>query len=360
MRIQLFLALVIAAGCGSVTALPDAPPELPPAYLGAWQASSGDLWASSYGTPRFMQFDEDGGGSLYTRFEPAGVLGCGLGFLHAGLFEGVIALDIQGQRIYHYELADENTLVLSDQAGRTLTLTRTTEVPANAKCGELQVAQAVTDIHVQMHGFSGLGIASPTAFWISGQDYLPYTINPSTGVATAAPYGGGQYVHVQTFEGANYWAHCGCGGSQDIQLRTPDANPAAVTTIDTVTLGAGISVRAAAWDGMHLWLGGGARDGSGKTRILKIATSAGERTLADSFEFTGIQSLGTVDGKLYAIANGLGPTLVRIDTTTKLAAASYALPAGYQWRALAGAAGSLWLAGNEPDGDLRLLRVTAP
>lgn len=361
MRILAFLALGLAAGCGDVLELPDAPPEAPPAYLGAWQASGGDLWNTNFGTPRFMQFDADGNGSLHTRFDPSGVLGCGLGFLHAGLFDGVVAVDIQGQRIYHYELVDPDTLVLTDTAGNTLTLTRTAEVPASAKCGELQVAQTVTDIHVNMHGFSGLGIASPTAFWISGDDYKLYTINPSTGVATMAPTPlSSQFVHVQTFEGANYWAHCGCGGSQDVELHTPDTSSTAVETIDTVALGAEIGVRAAAWDGTHLWLGGYARDGSGRTRILKIAKTGAVRTLADSFEFTGIQSLAAVDGKLYAIASGLGPTLVRIDTTTKLAAASYALPIGYQWRSIAGASGNLWLAGTEEDGDVRLLRITAP
>lgn len=361
MKSYLLLGLMVAAGCGSVATTPDAAPEGPPAYLGVWEASSGDLWNKVYGTPRFMEFDADGGGSLHTRFEPSGVLGCGLEFLHAELLDGFLAVDIGGQRLYRYELTDADTLVLSDQAGNSLTLTRATEVPAAATCGELQVAETVTDIHVAMHSFSGLGIQSPTSFWVSTNDYKLTSINPSTGAATPAPTPlSSQYVHVQAFDGANYWAHCGCGGSQDVELHTPDTNSTPVETVDTVALGTEIGVRAAAVDGTTLWLAGYARDGSGSNRVLKLEKSGNAHTLSDSFAFSNISSLAAADGKLWALTNAIGATLVRIDTTSKLAAASYALPSGYQWQALAATGGSLWVAGREPDGDMRLIRVTAP
>jgi hypothetical protein len=355
----LLACMLAGAGCGEVVPLPDAPPEPPPAYLGVWEASSGDLWDEAYGTPRFVEFGADGSGSLFTRFDPSGVLGCGLELLHTELFDGVIAMDLGYQRLYQYEATDANTLVVSDQGGRSLTLTRTTEVPANARCGDLQVAQTVTDIAVDVDGFSGLGVQSPTSFWVSTNSGGLASINPSTGTAVPAPTPSSQYVHVQAFDGGNYWAHCGCGGSTDIVRRPPDTSATQLEVVDTTALGQEISVRAATVDGTTLWLGGNARDQSGY-RVLRLTGSGATHTLADSFGFTSVQSLAALDGKLWALTNGLGSSLVRIDTTTKLAAATYVMPSGADWQALAGTAGNLWVIGREPDGDARLVRFAPP
>lgn len=351
---------VLAAGCGEVVVPPDAPPPPPPAYLGVWQVSGGDLWDKGYGTPRFVEFATDGSGSLYSRYEPSGVLGCGLQLLHSELLDGLIAMDLGSQRLFQYDAPDANTLVMTDQGGRSLMLTRTTEVPAAAKCGEVQVAQTVSDININVHGFSGLGVQSPTSFWVSTDSYQIASINPTTGTVAAAPTPSSQFIHVQTFDGPNYWAHCGCGGSQEIEKRAPDTSNTALETIDTMTLGQQLSVRAAAVDGTTLYIGGNARDGSGY-RILKLTASAGTHTLSDSFAFSNLRSLAALDGKLWALSqSGINTSLVRIDTTTKLAAATYVLPTGVQWQAMAGTSGNLWLLGQESDGDARLVRFPAP
>ena len=361
MRTSVIFSLLALAGCGEVASAPDAPPEPPPPYLGVWQVTSGDLWNTNYGTPRFMEFDADGGGALRTRFEPAGVLGCGLEFLHAQPMDGVILVDIQGQRLYHYELPDDNTLVLTDQGGHALTLTRTAEIPAGAKCSEPQIAQTVSDIHLQLGSFSGLGIRSASEFWVANSASQFIVIDPSTGAATPAPTPSGGYEWIQAFEGANFWAHCGCGGSPEVALRTADAAGTQVDLVDTTAFGsAEISIRTAAVDGTTLWLGGFARDDSGY-RLLKV-TRTGPTTheLADNISLSNLQSIAMLDGALWAIARGTGYVLVRIDLTTMLATKTYALPADYQWRAMAANGGSLWIAGREPDGDMRLIRVTAP
>jgi hypothetical protein len=356
MRIPLLLGLLAVAGCGEVEVLPDAPPEAPPAYLGVWQVTSGDLWQGSYGVPRFLELDADGGGALRTRFEPSGVLGCGLNLLHAPVVDGTFFLDINGQRLFQYEVPDANTLVIRDHSGGSLMLERTAEVPASAKCSELEIAQQVHDVHVQLGSFTGLGIKSSSQLWVTNSSGALISIDPSTGTATPAPTPAGGYEHIQAFEGSNFWAHCGCGGSSDIALRTSDAMGTQVDLVDTESFAATISIRAAAVDGTTLWLGGS--DGSGY-RLLKFTrTSPTVHALSENVAFSNLQSIAAINGKLWAIVGGTSAVLVSIDPTTMSATATYALPADVSWKAIGGANGSLWLVGTESDGDVGLIRVT--
>jgi hypothetical protein len=355
--------VAFAAGCSDDggSTLADAPPPAPAAYLGIWHATGGDLLGANAGQVEYLELADDGTGALRTNFQPYNILGCGLDVLHVDLGDGLISVDLGsgGSHLFRYATPDADHLVLSDQLERTLSFERVGEVPADAKCRELAPSDTTTDIRPTLGYWSGLAYQSSTSLWYADEANNVYAVNPSSGAVTPAPANlATQFVQVQTFEGANYWAHCACGNNDSMELWSPNGGTTAVDTLNTTTLGAQVSIDGAASDGTTLWVHGYSYD-SASYRFLKVTGGIGARTLADSFEFAPVDSLATLDGKLWGLlATPLGIVLIDIDVTTKKATATYALPAGVQWAALSAGSGSLWVFGTEPDGDGQLLRIT--
>jgi hypothetical protein len=363
-RSLLLGVVAFAAGCSDDggSTLADAPPPAPAAYLGIWHATGGDLLGANAGQVQYLELAVDGTGALRTNFQPYNILGCGLDVLHVDLGGALVSIDLGtgGSHLFRYATPDADHLVLSDQLDHTLSFERVAGVPEEAKCRELAPSDTTTDIRPTIGYWSGLAYRSSTSLWYADDANGVYAVDPASGAVTPAPASlGTQFVQVQTFEGANYWALCACGNNDSMELRAPnDGDVAAVDTLSTTALGDQLSIDGAASDGTTLWVHGYSYAG-GAYRFLKVTGAVGARTLADSFEFASLDSITALDGKLWGISGTpLGVVLIDIDTTTKKATATYALPAGVQWAALSAGSGSLWVFGTEPDGDGQLLRIT--
>jgi len=360
-RYLLLGGLAIVTGCNGVDPAPatDAQVAGPPPYTGIWHATGGDLFGTGSGQVQYIELGEDGLGAIRTIYEPYGVLGCGLELFHVDIGGGLVSMDlgVGGARLLRYATPDADHLVLSDQTNRMLEFERVTEVPASVKCKDVTVAGTTTDVRPRAGYWSGLAFQSSSALWYADDSGVIHSVNPATGVVSAANANTGGYDWIQTFEGANYWAHCACGGNETMQFLAPGGN-AAVETLSTTTLGEELNVYGAASDGGTLWVVGYSYDSS-SYRILKVMGATNARTLADSFDFAGLDGIAALNGKLWGLAQtGLGLVLVEIDTTTKKAASTYKLPPNIQWNALSAGSGSIWVFGTEPDGDGQLLRVT--
>lgn len=359
-RCLLLGGLAIITGCSDVDPAPgvDAPVSGPPPYTGIWHATGGDLFGTGTGQVRYIELGEDGLGAIRTSYEPFGVLGCGLELFHVDIGGGLVSMDlgVGGARLFRYDNPDADHLVLSDQTNRTLMFERVAEVPAAAKCKEVTPAATTTDIRPTAGYWSGLAFQSSSSLWYADDSGAAHSVNPATGVVTAAnAIGSNEWI--QTFEGTNYWAHCACGNNSDMALYTP-GNGTAVDTLNTGTLGAQVSIYGVTADATALWVAGYSYDSS-SYRILKITGAVGARTLADSFDFAQLDGIAAHNGKLWGLSQtGLGTVLVEIDIVTKKAAATYKLPTDIQWGGISAGSGSLWVFGNEPDGDGQLVRIT--
>jgi hypothetical protein len=323
-----------------------------------WHATGGNLFGPNFGAVQYLELGEDGTGALRTRYEPYGVLGCGLDIFHVDLGGGLFSMDFgPGARVLRYENPDADHLTLVDQQDHQLMFERVAEVPAAAKCLELSSTTATTDVRPTAGYWSGLAFQSSSSIWYTDDDGAIHSVNPTSGVVTPANVNSGanSYRYVQAFEGANYWSYCACGANQDMELFAPGGTTV-TETLDTETLGDQVSIYGVASDTDKLWVAG--FNGNG-FRILQITGSTGSRTVADSFEFAPLDGIAALDGKLWGLARtDLGSVLVQIDTTTKKAVATYRLPPSIEWGAVTGGSGSLWVSGTEPDGDGQLLRVS--
>jgi hypothetical protein len=353
-RLALLLSIV---GCSGVAAQqpPDAAPAGPPPYVGVWRAVGGELFGGGSGSAQvqYLELTVEGTGAMRTAYEPYGILGCGLELFHVDL-GGLVTIDFGqgGTRLLRYETPDANNLVLSDQLGRELTFERVAEVPESSKCRTVTPVSTTTDIRPSAGYWSGLAYQSASSIWYTNDNGTMQSVNPSTGVVTAPNANTSGYDYIQTFDGANYWAHCACGGNETMQLLAP-GGAAPVETLNTTTLGAEINIYGVASEGSTLWVSGYSYDTS-SFRILKVTGATNARTLADSFEFAQVNGIAALNGKLWMIANA---TLVEVDPVAKKATATYTLPTTAEWSDLSAGGGSLWIFGSEPDGDGQLLRI---
>ena len=348
MKRMLVLAVALAVGlvaCPTPTppTPPPAPPPPPPSLPsldGVWsvQSGTGIFDGLGDGTPlQFLQLNTSGSGKAFAVNTSSSVLACAplvfavvnanvVSVSSSVLFSGNQAGGA-GARLLTFTKADANSLSLTDENGNTQTFTKTASVPAANQCEAANVTVKLEGLPVAPDSFTNI-VSDGTNLRLADQNRVVHILNPATGaeVGTESLSLAGQYTQIQAMQGTDYWAHCGCGGSQDVhRVKASVSTP--VKAIDTGTdLGKEIGVRTGAFDGTNLWLGGYGR-ADNKQYVLKVNSGATPPVLLGSFEFaSSLQALTFFDGTLWALVYELGPKIVRIDLATGKATRTLELP----------------------------------
>jgi hypothetical protein len=350
--------LLVLVACTSESGVPQPTPTPPPPSLaGSWQASSpGNLFNNEeLGTLQFLRFTEssDSSGRLevFGVHPASNVLACDR-LVYAAVADDVVSLfsKVLESRLLGYQ-KNGDSLTLTNEQGVSQTLTKVADVPTSAVCEGKSFEASFENIAVRLTSFTSL-LSDGTNLRVSSEDGNVYPINPSTGaLGTGVVLGGdfnlgGTFNDTVTMQGAtDFWAHCGCGGSQEI-VRFKAGDAALTDIIDTGTdLGKEIGVRQAAFDGAHLWIAGFSFD-TGRNLVLEVDAEAEPDVLVSEFAFDHfMQGLTFHEGKVWALVNVLGPKLVQIDPTTAKAVRTIALPelAQGQYQGLTSLGGSLYL-----------------
>jgi hypothetical protein len=369
----LLLALAAcAAAPGTPQPQPNPTPEPPPSLAGSWQASTpGNLFDNEgLGTLRFLKFTEtsDSSGRLevFGVHPESNVLACDA-LVYAAVADDVVSLfsKVLNSRLLAYR-KEGDTLTLTNEQGVTQTLSKVADVPASALCERKSFAATFETIPVRLTSFTSL-LSDGTNLRVSSEDGNVYPIDPNTGaLGTGVLLGGdfnlgGTFNDTVTMQGAtDFWAHCGCGGSQEI-VRFKPGDTTATDIIDTGTdLGKEIGVRQAAFDGSHLWIAGFSFD-DGRNLVLRVNAEVEPDVLVSQFAFDhSMQGLTFHDGNLWALVDVLGPKLVQIDTTQAKAVRTLSIPELSQGRyqGLTSLGGSLYLLAEVSNSTAAVFRLT--
>lgn len=347
--------------------------------VGIWQFQSGPIFSVAAGVQaQFLVLNSDGTGTLFLQHESTGVLSCG-DLLHATINGSSLFLDTsaissesEGDGNAHpfqlllFHRPDADTLELTDNEGNPSVFTRQAAVPDNLQCNRLTTVQTFAGLGVTPDFFSGLAFDGTSLWYEEEGTGMVFPINPGTG-ALGAPIDLGsfsQFSHVHAMQGADFWTHCGCGGSQEADRRDMAGND--VDMVDTQNLDVGneqISVRGIAYDNSNnvLWLHGFSFNDSVR-RFLKINSEGVEPdVLLQKADFNvDFQSM-TWDGThLWAIARIADPqVIIKIDVSTFKAVATYLTPDPLvEWRGIAAVGSSIFLVGNDLDNLGVLAEVT--
>jgi len=333
---------------------PAGDPRFPSAdnLSGIWQRASGTLFASqTTSQPEFLVLNADGTGSLNLRQPDTGVLTCG-NLLHTRS-EPTLVLDLAlfgfGTPMTLASQPDANTLQLREVGGGTATFTRAAAV--GAQCSTFTVNARFDGLAVEPDGFSGLAFDGTSLWYEEDNTGLVFPINPSTGVLGASVDLGffSQFSHVHAMQGADFWTHCGCGGSEEAERRT--AAGATVDTVDTDTgLGNRIGIRGIAYDGPGnvLYLHGFA-SATGVQQLLRVNSNAEPDVLLGAADFpVSLRSMTWDGANLWAIAGFSPQVVIRIDVNAAAAAATYIVPdTSVQWQGIAAVGSQLFLVGSK-------------
>lgn len=323
-----WIGLSTAAACGgggggSAAATP----------VGAWQYQSGTLWSDEgAGTLTFFEFHADGSGAVFSA-SGAGMLGCAP-MVYAAVSDEVLFVDVPAlelNRLYRWTL-ENDTLTLTDEQGRATVFARADEVAPQARCEVPVIAEEAPLPYIPEY-FSGL-VDDGSMLWYEDSTSRILSIDPASWSTGASfTFTSTQYRHVQTFQMGDFWSHCGCGGSQSVERRTP--GNVLVDTIDTdVDLGHRIGVRGAAWDGSSLWLSGYSYDDAA-THLLEVNSGAEPDVLVSALLIDAYLEGLSFDGTdFWALGWLMGPALVRIDVATGQITRTISLPDTHQWRGL--------------------------
>ncbi len=332
-------ALAIALVACPSTTTPTPPPALP-SLEGVWAAQSGSgiFDALTDTTPlKFLQLTTSGSGKAFAVNTSSNVLACAP-LLFAVNNANVVSVSSSvlfgfnnaggaSTKLLNFALTNATTLSLTDENGNAQTFTKAASVPNSNQCAGANITAKLENLPVVPASFTNL-VSDGTNLRLADDTSTVRILNPTTGaqVSTESLSLAGQYTQIMAMQGADYWAHCGCGGSQDVHRVKPSVSTP-VKAIDTDTnLGRRIGVRAGAWDGTNLWLGGYGADS--KQHVLRVNSEAATVTLISQFEFgSSLQALTFQDGALWALVYELGPKLAQIDTTTGKATRTLDLPA---------------------------------
>lgn len=318
--------------------------------IGVWKFDPSEaLQESLDGTLTYVVLGADGFAEFLSRSEETDILGCqegpylvdSVGFI-AQLPDAYTAI------ILLAEIGADGQLTLTADDGRTATATRVSDVPEEDRCGTLAVENTFENLP-DPESFTGLAFDGNSLWYEEQNTRLVFPINPATGAAGApANLGGSQFSHVHAMQGADFWTHCGCGGSQEAQRRTPAG--AMVDEVDTDTdLGFEIGIRGIAYDavGNVLWLHGYSYD-EGKASFLRVNSNAEPDVLISQDAFDASINALAFDGThLWAVVGyGEAARIVEINVGTFKAVKTYKNPDNtLQWRGIAATNGSLFLLG---------------
>lgn len=322
-----------------------------PALTGSWEYVSGALFPE-VGTLTYLELREDGTGEVFgTR--ASNLLGCGV-FLFAPLSADVLQIDIpaleQGDRLMRYEVTGD-TLTLTDVEGAATRFTRTDAIPDASRCARAtETGRAV--LPDAPGSFTALTFDG-TNFYYGTETDVILPVNATT-FATGTPITTqGSFQHIFAMDGADFWAHCGCGGSPEAQRTTP-----AGVVVDLVETGTGglahdITIRAGTWDGSRLWL-------YGEGDLLRV-NSGLEPDQLDSFIALDFEpeALAFEGGTMWGVVDAIGPVLISFDPLTGEVNRTITLPAAIQYRGVVVTGSTAYLLA-EKGTEAEIVTVTIP
>lgn len=314
----LLLALVLAPACSP----PEATSDDGPAELsGIWQPSGGEpAMVLSGATLSYLELGGATGvsglGTIFAR-AAADVPVCAE-LVYAASGDDAVAVYAEdvfargsATQLFLYERVSADVLALTDEDGNRQTFARVASVPTEDACVTVGTTRRVEGLEVDLR-FGNL-LSDGTDLRIVDDASAVYRIDlAAEALVLQGDLGLTAYDQAVTMQGATFWAHCGCGGSQDVQRL--QLGGAQVDAIDTATdLGLEISVRAAAWDGSVLWLAGYSYD-SASQLLLEVDSDPEPDVLLASVELgVAPQAMTAMDGDLWTLVDIFGPRLVRID-----------------------------------------------
>ncbi len=255
---------------------------------------------------------------------------------------------------YRYEISG-NTLTLTDSQDRTATFGKAAEVPDAVRSELLEPTLSVAlNLPVDVAYASNL-LSDGTRLWVVGEDRQAYPIDPETGAVGAGQTltASTSYFHAVTMQGGDFWAHCNCGGSQDVKrMRLGGSEIDAVDT--NADLHNDISISAGAWDGSRLWLWGRNRV-SGHRELLSVDSDVEPDGLDSVFAFDTdtLHRLTYHDGALWGLFHFAGWQVAELDPAAGRVARNYTLPVlGVEdsYLGIASLNGKLYLLGRVGDG----------
>lgn len=327
---------------------------------GIWQATGDSVLygAGDFGDLGYLAFEPTvaAGGfvDIYAQRPTSGRLVCESGIYTAGtdgVLDVALARDDGDADAYLYE-RDGDTLTLWNAYAEMQTFTAVDAVPEASVCGSVSAGAEVTfDVEVTSFGnllFDGTDVRLPTDDGVVKLDLTARTASDTLTYSAS-------YRHQLTMQGTDAWGHCGCGGSEEIVRSS--IGGATVDTVDTDALGHRVSVRAAAWDGSHLWVTGYSYD-SGATRLLKIDSDAEpDMVLLDIELGDSPQALVASGGVLYGL---IQTSVVEMSKTTGMATQTWQLTneGSYYPFGLTHDGTSLYVGDTTDNGQTRVTRVT--
>lgn len=372
-RLSHLLASLLLAAChtGSTSDNDDTDTDVThdvdgPSLVGVWRAldSGGPLDTWNTGVISHLEFvgaDASGGEGTVRVFgaDPtSGVQACPQA-LYARAAEGSLLLSstnvFSGTRVLLVAFDGADALALTDESGIVQSFERVAEVASDAVCGALTVHEDhVFDLSPSNWSnllFDGTNVLLPTY----EKEFYPIT-NLATGSYGVALDYGSTYANLLTTQGTDGWGHCACGGDNEV-VRTA-LGGAQVDMVSSTDLGVEISVKAAAWDQTNLWITGHDYPNNVDMLLQVDAASEPDVLVSQTPLFVYFEQMVAGGDGLYGLTQS---GIVRLDTTTGKAAATWSLPPELgtsYWRGLTTNGTDFFLMGTQDSGGVRVVRVS--
>jgi len=359
--------------CSSEPTLPDPDttgdtatdePTTMPELVGSWELTGGENPIDvDVGDLAYLQITEVGVDAgtvaMFGRFPSNDALGCAQGtfarvsasalLVEAGVYASdLLLLDLSG-----------DTMTLTASQGVTATFTRVADIPTEAQCEQASVVGEV-GVALRSDGW-GRPLFDGTSLLVKSDDGMVYPVSPASGSIGAARPTHGTYDMPIVEDGTNYWAHCACGGSEDVGL--VDATGALIASFDTEALGRAIGNRSGYRDGPNIVLHGRGDDGQYWFVTVDITDPLNPVLVSETVAGISYRDLTFHDGAPWGLVNsGLSTAVVRIDASTSRVTRTVEvpdIPVGYDSYGIVSVNGTLTLMarGNT---DIRFLELALP
>ena len=334
---------------------------------GFWRRESGRLFSFGHYQLEYLMLGDDGSIRTTVRDQLTNILYCTDG-LYAH-FEGAIVMDLTGRDVQSIsgsdvmliEMPDADSLQLMDRNEMT-TFVREADVPVGYQCKEVVVEAYFEGLDVMPDYYSGLAYDG-TLLWFRDRDSdLIYPIDPESGELGMAR-NLTRAKDVQAFQGDDFWSVCNCSNRVLVERRTK--LDVVLDEVSEAELNVEFYANAAAFDNTEkvLWIYGEntttERNGFLKVNAEPAAPDANE--LLDQAEFDAYLDAIAADGPyLWALADSDSPHIVKIDTRTYRAVATYTLPHDrVRWYGIAVGGDYLYLIGRNYEQDTGVLMKLA-
>lgn len=360
------LVLVLAASAFYACS----PSRQPGNLVGAWELVSSELDMDflQVGELVYLAFEDDPPRvGIYGRNGAIGLNGCRQAYYltQSGLVSIWIPLVRCGSLDLGYTFAytvEGDRLILEYANGRKAEFRRVDAVPEAAQCRYAQLGEPVS-VQLPADRASPSNLVSDGAqLWVAAEDGNVYPVDPATGAVGAGQPLSGSYNHIQSWQGAAYWATCWCGNIRDIRL--VKVGGTVLDSIDTdADLGHPLSIRSANYDGTRLWLAGFNR-ADDIYEILKVNSNAEPDVLEGVYAFDqSLSALTQHEGKLWGLTYFAGAQVVEIDPAAGRVTRAYVLPdldEGEYYGGLASFDGALYVLAQDrgTEGTFEIYRVS--